>query len=474
MVKPGRDLNFLERYNVSQSSLGLYANFAISAQYNHDISPELLSNGLKVLIERNSVLSLTIRQTKPGDEKYGYLNYRCEPVDLIKFEDVVTLLDRPFGPQELNYINEQHCGPNQGMPIWRVILYSNNYITMYTDHTLFDGESGKGFHKELNEIFQELSGQEPLELQSELFNYNLDQYTFKMPPKINEICDIYNVGGLEQIKLVLKEVMPGPIRRFYHHLFDSKYPQYFKYPFFVSKNRKSPTTYFDVIHIEDSRLKELLQYVRRRGLTLTPFLDVVLNYCLQKTLLAALCPGPVSTKTNIVLSGRRLYPDLAKQVKYQNMWAACMPDLDPITDLNEEFLIRELKRIGTQIENTFKNRNGFKYIGLLKFVNPYKHTNVKQPYWNQDILFEISNLGYNDFRAGDWHIKDLVFNQSIGYSCTFGCSTISSPNGLKIAFSHLGDKRFQTLPIGQFIDMFHSVIGDIIQEGSDVTKSNSM
>lgn len=477
--KPSRELHFLERQNLSQSSLKLYANFAITAQYNKEVTPELLSNALKRLIERNLVLASTLKRVVPGDDKHGFKNFRIMPVDIIEYHKVVTVLDREFNESELEFINEQHCLPNQGNVIWRILVYSNNYITMYTDHTLFDGESGKVFHKELNEIFYQLTSEtkEPLEFEPILFDYELNKTSFKLGPKISEICDIYDITFSEKSKLVMKELLPGSIKRLYYYLTDANFPNHFKYPFFKSKNNKSPKTHFNLIHVDNPTMQQLLGFLRQQGLTLSPFLSVLLNYCFHQTILPDLCMKPMSTRSNIVLSGRRMYPHLYQELKYQNTWAACISDLGPVTELNDEILIKHLKRIGNKINNTFKNRKGFKHISLLQVVNPYEYTNVKQPYWNQDLLFEFSNLGYNNFKVGDggseWQIKDLVFSQTIGYSCTFGFSVISSPKGLNISFSHLDDIKFRHLPTKEFMDLFHETIAAIIQKELTNSKESS-
>lgn len=454
--KPERLPLFIERFHIAHGASNFYSNFHVTGVYNKSLDTVLLSNVLRTMIGRYPVFALTINRSKRStgreierDIKYDYKNYRVSPVEKIEFKDVVEVVDRNYSTLELNYINNTLIENDTNKVTWRVILYADNYLTFYNNHTFFDGEAGANFHKEVLSILDGLDGTK-LDFQECLFEFG---HNFHFPLPLDQMTDIHKLNIFLKTKLVIRELCPEMVKNIVSRATDGTYPNFIKFPFFKSKYMKTYKTNLKLIKIDDVTMKGLVKNLRSEGTTLTSFLTVAVNYCLQRTMKVTL-QKPKSTVSAIDISGRRYHPELKSELKFSNFVTLFEWKMKPLFELEE--ILPELKRLNVSLNKEIESQIGFKWLGLLNLtkirdvVKPNK-THIKQPY-----IVEISNLGYHEFSNGPWNVRDVICSQCLGLSATFSLTIVSCSTGMNIGYAFLDE--FQNYPHEEFIHLLQYVI----------------
>lgn len=453
-MKPQRELLFLEKLNACRNRNDLYNNFHITAKYNNKITEELLSNALEVLLRKHSVFTLTIAKMDQEASHPVADDLRFTPVDSLQYCDVVEVVDQPFDESQLAPINEKTIVTYYPTVTWKVILYSNNYLTFYNNHIQFDGESAVCFHREMVEIFDSLKG--PLEFKSTIFEYRHD--TFIMPPKVTDVLDLYDSNVFLKSMYIIRELIPLYLKNFYNYYFSPGFPNYAQHPFYSKIVARTPKTLFKTISIDSATQKRFLGVLKQHGVTFTPFLDILINYCMNQTILHE-DTKQYSTNSLIVISGRRMYPQLSEKLKFQTCVTSCVLSIPPVNKFDLQAMVLLAKLHNKEIQHTLTTKAQFKVAGALTMVDPYTILQTDVKIKDQDMLFEISNLGFQKIETGDWKIEDMVFSQTVGGSLCFGFSTCSTPYGMNITLGY--HEEFREYPVEEFVDMLELVIKEI-------------
>lgn len=457
-----RELSAAERYNVSRNDTGIYSNFAVTAKYTQPVDKVVLSHSLRKLVQAYSVFQLEIVRgegdSKEDDIKADYKNYRAGPSKSIKFEDVVEVSEMPFDEKAMAYVNDQYIEFGPGSVSWRVVLFPNNYVTFYNGHAFFDGESGKHFHYELCKYLDSCST-ETLVVQ-ELYNYEKDGY--KLHPSIFDLVDIYKVSTWETIKGFTLFLLPKQITRLVNYYTTSNYPDYGKSPFFEQKMVRTTKTNYKWIKISAETQTNLLTVLRKNQITITSFLDVLFRYSFQQVMLNKVKPPP-SLTLDIVLSGRRFYPELAEQLKFQYLVTAFNVSLGPVESFEFNSVVEKLKIVKQKIAEAIDDKLVFNIVGLLGKIPLYGLVSKMGSDPRQKYL-EISNLGFNKISAGKWGVEDLIFHQCLGASTVFGTGVVSTPNGLNIVLGYLDE--YKGSPFEDLEQLMHSSIEQFIKDGA--------
>lgn len=460
-----RDPGALERFNICRNCNSLYSNFAITAKYNNPLKLPLLSHGLKQLIKENPVFQLEIKRTEGlsdlDDHQSGYKNYKLGPSEVINFKDVVEISSDPFSESQLEYMNERRMPVNQGNVTWRIILFTNNYVSFINDHSLFDGESGRNFHVELCKILAKITEEsKDLEFVEELYNFDVDGFE-KSHPYIDNVVDIYRASIFDFLKLSPMIFLPKSILHWFKYYTTSGFPNYSKYPFFTALIKKSIKTRYKQIHISNQIQQDLLKVLRQHKLTMTAFLDVLFNFCFGKAF-SHKFGKPVSLISTIVISGRRYYKELADKLKFQFLVSGADIALEPMEEFNMTAVVDKLKMVNNQIADAIESKKLFKFFGLLDKVNIYDFVKPEEKVNERINAYEISNLGFNNVSFGTWIIEDFVFSQSLGVLLIISTSLISTPNGLNVVIGYADE--FKDYPFDDFEDLIHSTIAQFLKQ----------
>lgn len=456
LEKHQRDLLSFEKYNACRNRLGLYNNYHLTAKYNKKITPELLSTALHLLLKKYSVFTLTHIPENDGERPVAN-DLRLTPADSLLFEDLVEIVDFPFDESQLFQINERSCRSYYPEVSWKLILFSNNYLTFYCNHISLDGQSAVEFHRELATIFNELEGSE---LTHQLIVYTYDAKQFEMSPKNTDVFDLYDCSKLELAKFVIQEMVPKSIKNLYNYYFTSGFPDYSKNPLYSATIQLTPRSLFKLVHVDSATMRAFLKVLKQNNLTVTPFLDVLLNYCFNQTILQHENQDiQYSTKSTAVISGRRFYPELKEKLKFHITVTACSFLLPPVDSFDMEKMVELLKGCDKTIKDVLNNRAEFRRVSLLDVIDPYDIVKPDQKDVVQETLFEISNLGYNQIESGTWKVEDVVFSQTVGTSCLFGFSCISTPGGMNISLGYL--EKYKDYPIDEMVNLFKSCITKI-------------
>lgn len=439
-----RELDTIEKFNICRNCNDVYSNFALTGHYNFPITKELLSQGLKTLIEEFPVFQNAVKRFGGDDIKDGYGNYRIVKLEEILFDTVVTIIDRPFAESELEYINEIKCEPNADKPTWRVLLFSNNYLTFLNDHLLFDGESGKNFHSELCRIFSNLKD---AKFVNKLYTFDDSEVTLPTTKKY----DLYRYSYWDLFKYLIWDLLPKVVKELYNQTFMENYPNIYQYPRFTSQHKKTYKSNLRLIKIEKEQMPELLKVLKFNNVTITAFLNVFFNYCLQNTILAKHSSQLLSTVSCIPISGRRYYSQ-TDDLKFGYMVTSVDLYSEPITKMDSNWF-PIMRSINSQLEKEIKSRDRFRIYGFLDNLNIYDFVKPKEQA-NASLLFEISNLGFANIHNDEWKVDDLFFTQTTGVSSPFVFSVASTINGTNINLGYLDE--YKDYPIDEFIEFFNS------------------
>lgn len=461
--EPERPPLFIERFHIAHGASQFYSNFHVTGKYNKPLDTVLLSNVLHLLINRNPVFSLTINsegKDLASDIKHDYKNYKVSPVQKITFNDVAEVTSRPYSERELAYVNDSLIENNTGTVTWRAILYADNYLTFYNNHTFFDGEAGANFHKEVLDILNELEHKK-LEFQDTLFDLSPG---FQLPLPLDELTDIHKLGLLTKARLVVKELCPELLKNIVCKAVDRTYPNFIRFPFFKLKYEKTYKTNIRLIKIDNTTIKGLLDYLRCEGTTLTSFLTIAVNYCFQKTMVEE----PRSVVSAIDISGRRYHTELKNQLKFSNFVTLFVWKSKPLFELQE--LIPQLKRLNKSLRSEVTSQIGFKWLGLLKLTRIRDVVEPKKKTINQSYTVEISNLGYHEFSLGNWAVSDVTCSQCLGVSATFSLTLVSCNTGMNIGYAFLDE--FKDYPHEQFIQLLQSTIYEFSQQNNQKEKQS--
>lgn len=410
----------LEIYNICRYHHGLYTNFTVLAGFNKDVTKNILSVALHKIILKEPVLTYGVKINEPNIPK---IEQKCQdvdvaPVPIIRFDDVVEFVDEPFSESKLRAINEIVISMDANKVTWKILVFSNNYVSFVNNHVYMDGGASGFFLEDLCEALQESDDNE---FQQVLYS---GPGPTQLEPDVTKLTDLYRNSIVEKFAAVVKELTPGFISKWFTAY---TMPDYVNYEPFVSKHKGILDNEFKLIHIPNDKLQQLLTVCRRNKVTFTAFLDIAVRYVLNQLILKL---GNFSLKSETVLSGRRFFPELQDKLRYNYVVTADIHTLPPV----KELLIKAMKAVLNAIKTDLQTRAPFKLFGLIELIGAYAlidpaSRSPGRPIYN---AFEISNLGSTPPSSGDWQITDVVFSQCTGRNITFGINVSSCITGTNI------------------------------------------
>lgn len=421
--KPG----WLERYYIIRNTYSYYTNFNITVKLDKPITPALLSNALRGLIDKNPWY--VINFFKDDEDTYKYMNgfnYHLRYIHEIKFEDVVEFHNIDvFDGSTMSKMNDYKLPMNSGTHgLWHIHVYTDRkgdqYILTMFDHSMYDGGSGVVFQQELVE---ELGNAKDVKIDV------LYKYDVNLPPiqgAAQSFTDIYQPTFQHKITYFITKYFPQCLINMYNRLFMPKPKANLGInPLFSNPNhdwkKNNMKTNLVNINFTASETQEILKYCRSQGITMTPYLNVLMLQCLQETVLY----NPevqYSTESFIAFQGRR-YANLPRDC-LKGVWvSAQILVLPPITNA-----LQTMKYVYQEMQNNLKSRYSFGQFGLIRYFDNLKYLETSAIVPAKKTL-TVSNLGKLQDTNGDYNIVDAYFGLSVGSNYNIVLNMISTSKG---------------------------------------------
>lgn len=433
-----RPIGPVERYYLCRLSMGYCNNgFSIAARFNRPVDDVLLSNALRLMILKNPVFSLNFFRTNPDDKKHNGDNFVVHSVLKIAYDQVVQPLEADsFGPELAERLADEVLPLDTDRPTWKLynLKLRNNEpsaLIFVCNHIFFDGNAGANVFDELLWCLDEVERTKPSSVRTQLFNAEIDNLAPQ--PALDKIASLYDTPFLFMIKSLLLEIfLPHFLVHFFRVLFQSDFPNTYRYPVF---NPVPPKKFnhlgFRLLKFLPLETTQLLARSKQNGLTLTPFIGACAYAAAQEhlvpyanTLQGYKVDQRRSVNVPIALCGRRYVPQNAIQLRFGLYMSQTLPfvpvDLTTVKQIGEN-----LKK---QLDATMESRDPFKFAGMLRYVNIWDwfKGELKDP--NARGAIEISNIGCKKFARGHWEVTDLIFTQSVSTS-HLTLSVVSTPKG---------------------------------------------
>lgn len=454
---------FNERYYICRGTGKFYSNFNITAKYNKTISKSHLSIALRSLIMSNSWFAQNFFKIKGTDSrKENFHNWTVQIIDKILFDDVVTFekIDK-FDESTLEYLNGLTLEMDVQMPLWRIMVFEvkneGQSLTVYVDHSQFDGLSAVQFQKDLaSELARVIDDGQ---VKNVLFDYASDfnQLPSKLIPAAEIVTDLYIPNSKRVVHHYLEQYLP-----LYSKVSNWLYSSGAENPLFQNPKpvAKDLTSKYKIMKFDAVKVDEITKFCRTKGVTLTGYFDVYFIKALQETIFKAIDPKTkFRTNSYVAINGRRYYNDDIKNFKYGTMVCGDPIILEPIDDPLEAMLT-----FHQQLQVDIGSKYAFKTIGMLQYTDLWNFFNNKiGKIGGGRPTVTISNLGKVADSNDSYRFKEMYFGANAGvmYNFVLNMTTVST-NEVTAVIAYLPEFAKYTLggrnSIDEFLDLFRSYI----------------
>ncbi|CAK7910115.1 hypothetical protein CAAN1_21S02102 [[Candida] anglica] len=434
---------YYERHFICRNLEGYYTNFNIISRYNHRLTPELLSNVLHSLIDKEPILALNFFRkdgsTRDDDHYANGHNFVVRPVAKIDFADVVSFetVDR-FDESTFKYINPLTCPVNIELPLWRMIVFDSKedgyqYVCIYFEHALFDGGSGAQFHQDIAATLDEIDSSNDAMVER-LFT---SRESISIPEACEYTTNLFEPSLLTKLSFLSEKYNILPNWTSYNYWTKSNSPQVFKTT--VPTTKDLATDYL-LFNLNPTDLETIRKFCQREKIAITSYLEILGTFVFTETFLQTMpndekgSNGVWSTSTLIAVSGRRHVP--SERFQYGTLVTGDIYTLPPIAlDSTPSQLISLMKGFHNKLHKSVQNKTCFEKIGLYDYMNLWDFYKNKLNKTERHTL-SVSNLGLIK-TFGKWQILDMWFGSNTGVAYNFIFNVTSTPcNGLNIVMSY--------------------------------------
>lgn len=456
-----RKSGFIEDVFAHRTNNNYYTNFNITIELSSPLKFLSLAKGLRELILQYPTLALSLHGPP----------FTLKPASKIVFGDVVqvTDIDSTINEELLLRFNKVAPQLNIDLPLWRLKVFNfkdTQFLTIFCEHSLFDGNSGVFFLKDLVNLVKEVGETETdLSVDGEkevdsgfnaktitdsiynqtdsiadssstsvdefvLFDLSQDGHIFdeNSPLASTEIIDLYNVPILKILKYFwVEKLCPKWLLRYWRSYFDFSLPNLIKNPIFTFKlTEKFFKCDYKIIHFNKIETETLLKNIKKQAVSFTPVISALSCQVFQEIISPAVNSRiDFSSTVDVLINGRRFYPGLLEKLKYSFCVSAVQIILGPMK--SERELSKSIQYVNNQVLKQIESKESFKKVGMVKYIDPEQlvHSRVGT---HSRATVEISNLGNHNFDG----LENIWFSQDLGSGCQIGYSIISSKNGMNI------------------------------------------
>lgn len=436
-----RNAGFFERFYICRDTTGcLNRGFAMCARLNRPVTDALLSNALRSVLLDHPYLCVNAFRGTEGtdlseaeqaeDAKCNGTNYVVRPVSEILYGDVVSRISvDKIDSSTFEDLARVRIPVNNEKPTWRLQVLADkstcsDNVLFSCNHVFFDGRSAVTFFEDLVAALAAADGKPEVKV---LFNAEADKVG-AVPKPAEDIVDMFDTPRLHAAKTIVLAFMPTVVSKVLASYFDWTVPNLFKAPHlgalpFDGYNESK----FRLITISPERVKSLVLHCRSVGVTLTPYVAA----CIYKAIETGLAPeyGKFSQNAEMVIDGRRYYPDLTRKTRYGVFATTITPYV--IGDTIDEAAFHLARMLNAGVAD----RHGFYNCGMLRLINIWGYFKSKVANRQERSTFEVSNVGNVKVQKDGWQVENLLFGQGIT-GALITLSVVSTAAGMNIMISY--------------------------------------
>ncbi|KAK6199927.1 putative alcohol acetyltransferase [Scheffersomyces amazonensis] len=431
-----RGTTYYENNYIVRNVESMYHNFNVTAQYNIKLTPQILSHGVRNLILNNPIF--TVNYFKGNDPNPLIFDYTVKPIEKIQYNDIVEFetINHEFNEQTLKSLNLKRFKLNDQNILWKLYIYEFKdiqYVSFCCDHVLFDANGASAFHEDLLKEISNLKNKS-LDILDEIFNYENDKNDLaSLPETTDKLTNLFSILYSWTNLQIWSDLLPNYITNFFYKNFHNI--DFEKIQLFTNKmiQRRTDVNY-RMVTLTNNESRNLLKKLRERNTTFTPYFSAIVCELLQLKVFPYI-DGEKLIKLTVVVSGRRYYPELKNQLKYNFCVSSCWMYIKPFKKLFDT-----ITNIGNNLKYDITTRKPFQYVGLLNYIDIPKLILGRIGSYERSTI-EVSNIGSFNFETNDGlKISELWFSQDIGHSGHFVFSITSTSTGsLHMVVSSLVD-----------------------------------
>lgn len=446
---------YYERHFICRNQEKYYTNFNIIAKYNKKFTPDLLARALTSFISKTPVSSLNFFRnegsSKEDDELHQGKNFTVRHVEPFKFNDVVSYVKVPnFDEKVFDHVNKLMCPVNVELPTWRIIVFEvekgdekSQYICVYFEHAVFDGQAGVQFHKDLLDELDNCEQGSAHALDNEIANPELfsNGRSKEVPIAAEELSDLFEPSLYDKVTTILGSYIPLPVRDLYSKWTTKNSGKIRNFQY--KETTTDLSTHYKLVNISVADLKAILAFCKSKNIALTSYLAIIGNATLANTFykeikLDSENGNAVEWSTSLLTAanGRKHLPKVngADDTYFQygclvTGHISTLPQIYPQTDL-----VPLMQGFHELLHQSVDSKQCFKRIGLYPYLNIWEMYRSKIGSHDR-FTKQISNLGLvtETGKQSNWKFENAWFGGNTGLAYNFVFNVTSTrENGLNI------------------------------------------
>lgn len=436
-----RPLSLYENFFRCRTANKFYKTFQLTGTYSKKLTKSNLSSAVRKLLLDYHILACNVYR--------GNGLYNITPLEQIKFDDVFLdmtgeesrfLHEGQLNENGMKFLNQFEFEIYVNKPLFKLVLLNDFNLSVVFDHTLYDGVVASNFHEILLEKLSE-NDEEHVDI---IFDYKTDKHliTHSLPPPIDDYLPDWEVDYSDNDPQYFDKVVPPGLTKF-----PGRFP-----------NSRDYTFSFKLTHFSPDEMKKILHGCKKRGVTLTSFLQYVTILSFQPVFKNHYTANRVAIALRRHFSAERA-PDYYKHFfdynDYKNM--GNLPHLGLAQNYPPLFKF-DWEEVKQANKNLLKAVNNNKLLNLSKtFKDRYDPNTDNENLFgglggNKAETSKLSNLGFVKVKEyGNWTIDNLVFSQDTSpTTADLMINVVSCPRGgLNIVTSY-NDHSFQDTGLENF------------------------
>lgn len=467
-----RDFTPFEKYYFWRNKLNMYSNFRVAVEYSEELDVETIFHALTSMVSQHASLSMNAYR---NNKSFLYFQYKLGIMSSYKLSDVLEIIDDESLTIEdiFNQLQNIHFHYGNSKPLWSLILFNKKTLIYYSDHLSFDGSSGLNFHKLFSQEILDIKDDEKKMkkmkknfngLDTELFNISEIDNNFQIPPKPSDLID-YSVPFYYLMYIVMIICFPKTLSNIIKYFFidDADISKSKTYNTIVlskrmidneDSNSEKNMDKCKLIHISESKLKQLINDCRKYNVKLTSLLVVMSLLSISKITGSqndTMVVIPVNSRSKIT-NAKKNDIDFGLYLGDLNF------ELPPIQRMcqNGKINWNFVKYINDYIHNSIKYSQ--RDLGLVSWIDPKMFLQERKKLHENSMIgtLLVSNLG--NLKDTNNSFVNAYFDQPCksGILSLFAMNVISTTKGGAHLALHSVNKKW--------LDIFNEGVNQQLSE----------